>query len=149
VNVEPLKLGYRRSTAISIAELSNRILKQDTVNIVFEPDACGFALQRSYASTARTLGIRIKNVWGIKSESDDVDQVLKTITRALQRDPRPEALFVGLQDHEAAKLVRLIRDIILTVFMRQHSLYATSATLRHSNSTMHSNLIIEKCPHFF
>jgi branched-chain amino acid transport system substrate-binding protein len=89
---------------------THRILKQDTVNIVFERDAYGSALQRSFASTARNLGIRIKNVWGIKSESDDVDQVLKMITRALQRDPRPGALFVGLQDHEAAKLVRLIRD---------------------------------------
>ena len=89
---------------------THRILKQDTVNIVFERDAYGSALQRSFASTARNLGIRIKNVWGIKSESDDVDQVLKTITRELQRDPRPGALFVGLQDHEAAKLVRLIRD---------------------------------------
>ena len=89
---------------------THRILKQDTVNIVFERDAYGSALQRSFASTARNLGIRIKNVWGIKSESDDVDQVLKMITQALQRDPRPGGLFVGLQDHEAAKLVRLIRD---------------------------------------
>ncbi len=89
---------------------THRILKQDTVNIVFERDAFGSALQRSFASTARNLGIRIENVWGIKSESDDVDRLFKMITRALTRDPRPGALFVGLQDNEAAKLVRLIRD---------------------------------------
>ena len=59
---------------------------------------------------AHDLGLRIKGVWGVNSETDDVDGILKTITRALQRDPRPGALFVGLQDHEAAKLVRLIRD---------------------------------------
>jgi len=89
---------------------TNRILKQDTVNIVFERDAYGSALQRSFVRAARELGLRIKSVWGVNSETDDVDRILKTITRALQRDPRPGALFVGLQDHEAAKLVRLIRD---------------------------------------
>jgi len=89
---------------------TNRILKQDTVNIVFERDAYGSALQRSFVRAAHELGLRIKSVWGVNSETDDVDRILKTITRALQRDPRPGALFVGLQDHEAAKLVRLIRD---------------------------------------
>ena len=59
---------------------------------------------------AHELGLRIKSVWGVNSETDDVDSILKTINQELQRDPRPGALFVGLQDHEAAKLVRLIRD---------------------------------------
>ncbi len=89
---------------------THRILKQDAVNIVFERDAYGSALQRSFVQTADELGLRIKNVWGVNSETDDVDSILKTITRELQRDPKPGALFVGLQDHEAAKLVRVIRD---------------------------------------
>jgi len=87
-----------------------RILKQDTVNIVFERDACGSALHRCFVRAAHKLGLRIKSVWGVNSETDDVDRILKTITQELQHDPRSGALFVGLQDHEAAKLVRLIRD---------------------------------------
>ena len=89
---------------------THRILKQDTVNIVFERDAYGSALHRSFVRAAHKLGLRIKSVWGVNSETDDVDRILKTITQELQHDPRPGALFVGLQDHEAAKLVRLIRD---------------------------------------
>ena len=96
---------------------THRILKQDAVNIVFERDAYGSALQRSFVRTADELGLRIKSVWGVNSETDDVDRILKTITQELQRDPRPGALFVGLQDLEAARLVRLVRDtgIDLTV----------------------------------
>ena len=89
---------------------TDRILKQDAVNIVFEQDAYGAALHRSFVSAAQELGLRIKNVWSVNSETDDVDRILQTITQELQRDPSPGALFVGLQDHEAAKLVRFIRD---------------------------------------
>ncbi|MCP4409428.1 MAG: amino acid ABC transporter substrate-binding protein, partial [Gammaproteobacteria bacterium] len=89
---------------------TNGILKQERVNIVYERDAYGSALQRSFVRAAQELGFRIKSVWGVNSETDDVDRIFKTITRELQSDSRPRALFVGLQDHEAAKLVRLIRD---------------------------------------
>jgi len=96
---------------------THRVLKQDTANIVFERDAYGSALQRSFVRAADELGLRIKSVWGVNSDTDDVDRILKTIAQELQRDPRPGALFVGLQDPEAAKLVRWIRDagIDLTV----------------------------------
>jgi branched-chain amino acid transport system substrate-binding protein len=89
---------------------THSILKQDTVNIIFERDAYGSALHRSFVRTSDELGLRVKSVWSVNSETDDVDRILKTITRELQRDPGPGALFVGLQVHEAAKLVRLIRD---------------------------------------
>jgi len=39
-----------------------------------------------------------------------VDRVFDAITHELQLDPIPGALFVAFQDHEAAKLVRSIRD---------------------------------------
>ena len=39
-----------------------------------------------------------------------MDSILKKITLKLQDDSNPGALFVALQDHEAAKIVRLIRD---------------------------------------
>ena len=89
---------------------TNEILEQNRVYIVYERDAYGDALQRSFARTAQDLGLQIQNIWGVNSETDDVDRMLKTITQELQGDPGPGALFVGLQDHEAAKLVRLIRD---------------------------------------
>ncbi len=89
---------------------TNQILKQDKVYIVYERDAYGSALYRSFTRTARNLGLQIQNVWGVNSETDDVGNILKKITLNLQDDSNPGALFVALQDHEAATLVRLIRD---------------------------------------
>jgi branched-chain amino acid transport system substrate-binding protein len=86
------------------------ILEQEAVNIVFEQDAYGTTLQRSFEGAARDSGLRIKNIWRINSEIDDVDRKVDAITRELQLDSKPGALFVALQDHEAAKLVRSIRD---------------------------------------
>jgi branched-chain amino acid transport system substrate-binding protein len=86
------------------------ILEQEAVNIVFEQDAYGTTLNHSFGRASRDSGLRIKNVWSINSEIDDVDRKFDAITQELQLDPNPGALFVALQDHEAAKLVRSIRD---------------------------------------
>ena len=86
------------------------ILEQDTVNIVFEQDAYGNTLHHSFRQASRNAGLRIKNIWGIDSEFDDVDRKVEAITHELQVDPEPGALFIALQAHEAAKLVRSIRD---------------------------------------
>jgi branched-chain amino acid transport system substrate-binding protein len=88
----------------------NNILKREAVYIVFEQDAYGTTLQRSFERASRDSGLRIKNIWSINSEIDDVNRKFDAITHELQRDPKPGALFVALQDHEAAKLVRSIRD---------------------------------------
>jgi branched-chain amino acid transport system substrate-binding protein len=86
------------------------ILEQEAVNIVFEQDAYGTTLRRSFERASRDCGLWIKNIWSLNSEIDDVDRKFDAITHALKLDPKPEALFVALQDHEAAKLVRSIRD---------------------------------------
>ena len=89
---------------------TKEILKQDRVFIVYEQDVYGAALQRSFTRTASNLGLQIPNVWGVDPDAGDVDSILKKITLGLQEDSKPGALFLALQDHEAAKLVRLIRD---------------------------------------
>ena len=86
------------------------ILEQEAVNIVFEQDAYGTTLHHSFGRAARDSGLWIKNIWSINSAIDDVDRKFDAITHELQLDPKPGALFVALQDHEAAKLVRSIRD---------------------------------------
>ncbi|MDJ0780914.1 MAG: ABC transporter substrate-binding protein [Desulfosarcinaceae bacterium] len=86
------------------------ILHQDKVSIVYEQDVYGSALQRSYTRTARNLGLQIQNVWAIDTETGDIDTIFEKITHDVQEDTKPGALFLALQDHEAAKLVRLIRD---------------------------------------
>jgi len=89
---------------------TSEILKHDRVYIVYEQDVYGSALQRSFTLAARNLGLQIPNVWGVDAKAGDLDNILKKITRGLQEDSKPGALFIALQDHEAAKLVRLIRD---------------------------------------
>ena len=89
---------------------TRKILKQDSVNVVYEQDAYGSALQHAFVRSADTLGLKVENVWAVNSAIDDVDQSLEAITRRLQGNPNPKALFVALQDHEAAGLVRRIRD---------------------------------------
>ena len=86
------------------------ILEQDAVNIVFEQDAYGTTLQRSFERASRDSGLRIKNIWSIDSKIDDVDRKFDRITHKLQLDQKPGALFLALQDHEAAKLVKSVRD---------------------------------------
>jgi branched-chain amino acid transport system substrate-binding protein len=86
------------------------ILEQDAINIVFEQDAYGKTLQQSFKQASRDVGLRINKIWSVDSESDNVDRIFAAITHELQRDPKPGALFVALQDREAAKLVRSIRD---------------------------------------
>ena len=92
------------------AHYIKNILEQEAVYIVFEQDAYGTTLHQSFGRTSRDSGLRIKNIWSINSEIDDVDRIFDAITHELQLDPNPGALFVALQDHEAAKLVRSIRD---------------------------------------
>ena len=89
---------------------TNRILNEDLVSIVYERDAYGSALKRSFVRTAEKLELRVKNTWGINSTTDDVPLLLKTITHQLAGDPDPQALFIALQDHEAAMLIRYIRE---------------------------------------
>jgi branched-chain amino acid transport system substrate-binding protein len=86
------------------------ILEQEAAYIIFEQDAYGAALQRSFEKASRDSGLQIKNIWSVDSQIDDVDGKLDAITQELKLDPKPGALFVALQDHEAAKLVRSIRD---------------------------------------
>ena len=86
------------------------ILEQEAVNIVFEQDAYGTTLHHPFGRASRDSGLHIKNIWSINSEIDDVDRKFDAITHELKLDPKPGALFVALQDHEAAKLVRSIRD---------------------------------------
>jgi branched-chain amino acid transport system substrate-binding protein len=86
------------------------ILEQEAVNIVFEQDAYGTTLHHSFGRASRDSGLWIKNIWSINSEIDDVDRKFDAITHELQLNPKPGALFLALQDHEAAKLVRSIRD---------------------------------------
>jgi branched-chain amino acid transport system substrate-binding protein len=86
------------------------ILEQEAVNIVFEQDAYGTTLQRSFERASRDSGLRIKNIWSVDSGIDDVDRKFDAITHELRLDPKPGALFAALQDHEAARLVRSIRD---------------------------------------
>jgi len=85
------------------------ILEQEAVYIVYEQDAYGTTLQHSFGRASRDSGLRIKKIWRIDSEIDDVDRIVDAITHELRLDPTPGALFVALQDHEAAKLVRSIR----------------------------------------
>ncbi|MGD9309300.1 MAG: ABC transporter substrate-binding protein, partial [Desulfosarcina sp.] len=89
---------------------TNQILKHDRASIIYERAAYGSALLRSFKRTAHDLGLRIQNVWGVDTESDDVDNILKTITLGLKEESNSGALFLALQDHEAAKIVRLIVD---------------------------------------
>ncbi len=89
---------------------TKEILKQEKVYIVYEQDAYGSTLHRSFARTARDLGLQIQNVWGVNTQTDDVDNILQKITLELQDDANPGALFLALQDHKAAKIVRLIQD---------------------------------------
>lgn len=86
------------------------ILEQDTVNIVFEQDAYGKTLHHSFRQASQDTGLRVKKIWSVDSEFDDVDRKVDAITQELQLDPKPGALFVALQDHEAARLVRSLRD---------------------------------------
>jgi branched-chain amino acid transport system substrate-binding protein len=87
------------------------ILEQEAAYIIFEQDAYGTALQRSFERASRDSGLHIKNIWRVDSKIDDVDQIFEAITHELRLDPNPGALFVALQDHEAAKLVKSIRDV--------------------------------------
>ena len=89
---------------------TSEILKHDRVAVVYERDAYGAALQRSFTRTARDLGLQIQDTWGVDAATEDEDNLFKKITLDLQGNPNPGALFVALQDHEAAKLVRHIRD---------------------------------------
>ncbi|MGD8262049.1 MAG: ABC transporter substrate-binding protein, partial [Desulfobacterales bacterium] len=86
------------------------ILEQEAVYIVFDQDAYGTTLQRSFEQAALDSGLHIKNIWSVDSEINDLNRIFDKITQELRLDPNPGALFVALQDHEAAKLVRSIRD---------------------------------------
>jgi branched-chain amino acid transport system substrate-binding protein len=94
---------------------ANQILKQNKAYIVYERDAYGTSLQRSFSRTAHDLGLQIPNVWGFDSGTVNGDYYFKNIVNNLKEDSKPGALFVALQDHEAAKLVRFIREAGLDI----------------------------------
>jgi branched-chain amino acid transport system substrate-binding protein len=115
------------------------ILEQETVNIIFEQDAYGLTLQRSFERASRDLGLRIKNIWGVDSEIDDVDRIIDSITHELQPDPKPVALFLALQDHEAAKLVRSIRDAGIDLIMMGGDTIGSESFQRQLNISSETN----------
>jgi branched-chain amino acid transport system substrate-binding protein len=59
------------------------ILEQEAVYIVFEQDAYGTTLQRSFERASRDSGLHIKNIRSVDSEIDDVDRKFDAITHEL------------------------------------------------------------------
>jgi branched-chain amino acid transport system substrate-binding protein len=91
------------------AHYLKNVLQQTAANVVFETDAYGRTLKDAFVLASRDAGIQIKNIWPIDSQIDDLNPHLEAIIESA-RVSEPDALFVALQDHQAAKLVRSIRD---------------------------------------
>jgi len=89
---------------------THEILKQNNIYVVYEKDAYGSSLHGAFTRTAREIGLHIRRDRGVNTKADDVDTILKKIRLDLQGDENIGALYLALQDHEAAKMVRLIRD---------------------------------------
>ncbi len=85
------------------------VLDLEPVSIVYEKDAYGRTLSRSFQSAALKLGLDIADVWGIDSLKDTVPQKLEEICTQLETNPRPQALYLALLDQEAAALIRQLR----------------------------------------
>ena len=91
------------------AHYLKNVLQQTAANVVFETDAYGRTLKDAFVLASRDAGIQIKNMWPIDSQIDDLNPHLEALIDSA-RMSEPDALFVALQDHQAAKLVRSIRD---------------------------------------
>lgn len=93
-----------------IALYTAGVLQEDKVHIVYEADAYGRTLSRSFKRTARNLGMEIAGVWAVDSSSSEVSARLERIVAALAQQPDAGALFIALLGDEAAHLVRRLRE---------------------------------------
>ncbi len=91
------------------------VLGYSPVSILYEEDAYGQTLMRSFSAAADTLDLEIQDVWAINSNHGQVAEKLAMIVRRLQREPRPAALYLGLLGREAATFVRRLCQVGLDI----------------------------------
>ena len=91
------------------------VLGHSSVSIVYEDDAYGRTLMRSFRSSAKELGLDVLSTWQVNSLKDNVGQKLQSFCSRLSEGPCPSVLYLALLDQESADFVRRIRDAGLDV----------------------------------
>ena len=84
----------------------NKVLKKDTVNIIYDTDDYGRNLMERFESTARRIGVKTRK-WGITSEN--YDSRVDSIISDLRDIDLAGTVFLATHATEGAKLVSLLK----------------------------------------
>ncbi|OQY55047.1 MAG: hypothetical protein DRR08_07230 [Candidatus Parabeggiatoa sp. nov. 2] len=96
-----------RTQAVFLANYVYKILKQDTVSIIYDTDSYGTSLAEPFRNTFRGLGGTLKFEWHFDTTDENVDQQLENIVIDLVKHKKdnPGLIFLAVHGSEAVKLI--------------------------------------------
>ncbi len=93
-----------------IANYINKSLKKKRVSIIFTKDAYGISLNRAFQDMARKTGMELVGTWEVDVEGGNVADDLRRIADEVNRLSDPGMIFLTLFPHEAALLIKRMKD---------------------------------------
>ena len=95
-----------------LANYSKKVLKQNTVSIIYDDDAYGYYLSKVFEDTSKDLGVNV--VFKAKYNNKDAQlkqTIQETIKQLKQQTPKDTGvIFLAAHAHEGIHLVKCIKD---------------------------------------
>ncbi len=93
--------------AIFLANYIIKVLKQDTVSVIYDKDNYGTSLARPFMSTFNGLGGNIKFKWSFDTSSKTIKKDIENIVVDLskQKDNNPGMIFLATHGQEAVDII--------------------------------------------
>ena len=97
---------------------AKKVLKYNSVNIIYDEDDYGSILKTVYEAKARNVGININFIKGFNAKKTEIDKDLENIVKNLQnkikenyeKNNEEGLIFLATHANEGVKLVKLIKD---------------------------------------
>ncbi len=97
-----------------LALYAQQILKFNTASIITSDDAAGRSLRMAFSATFKQTG-KIKHIWELFSETEDLQLSVDEIVNDLAKDPEPGIVFLAISDKFAKEFIVAIHRRNLNV----------------------------------
>ncbi len=130
-------ISCNRSQGEFLANYTKRVLKQDTVSIIYDQDNYGSSLTEAFEKKFSSLRGTIKYKWGIDSsiENSDTEKLEKIVQNLVESKSDPGTIFLATHANEAvAQIVYMRRKGLNYPFIGADALSGFSKFGRKFNS---------------
>ncbi|MCP4694732.1 MAG: ABC transporter substrate-binding protein, partial [Desulfobacterales bacterium] len=92
-----------------------RILGRNIASIIYDEDAFGRGLTKSFENASQEFGLTVNYKWGFDRKRDDLEKQLSDIVDELKEARNCGIVFLAVHERQGASLIRKIREIGLSV----------------------------------